>query len=120
MINIPREAVDKAFKQTHMLRIQFVSYKNSKFFRANNINGSSSSLTNTKQQVISASVSSIHIDNLTEPLDYTFHNFYGNRKQKCVYWDPESKFENYQWSNNVQSYSDFNLYMNHPNVIVLR
>ncbi|KAJ9580698.1 hypothetical protein L9F63_024126, partial [Diploptera punctata] len=91
LINIPREAIDKALKQVQILRLQFVYYKNSKFFRANNVNSSLPSNSITKQHVISASVSGIHIGNLTEPLEYLFHNFHGNAKQKCVYWDPESQ-----------------------------
>ncbi|PSN51903.1 hypothetical protein C0J52_12799 [Blattella germanica] len=92
-INVPREAIDRALKHAQILRVQFVSYRNSKFFRANNINSTSTSWSN-KQQVISASLSNMNINNLTEPIVYTFHNLYGNSKQKCVYWDPESQ----EWS----------------------
>jgi hypothetical protein len=92
-INIPREALDRALRQLQSVRVQFASYKNSKFFRPNN--STSSSIIRKKQQVISAALSNITITNLTELLVYNFHNIYGNAKQICVYWNTESKLQFY-------------------------
>ncbi|PNF34443.1 hypothetical protein B7P43_G11234 [Cryptotermes secundus] len=88
-ISIPREALDRALRQLRSVRVQFVSYKNSKFFRPNNI--TSSSIISKRQGVISAALSNITITNLTELLVYNFHNIYRNAKQICVYWNTESQ-----------------------------
>lgn len=94
-ITVPREALERAFRQLRSVRVQFVSYKNSKFFRPNNCSSSSLMSFCTKQQVISAALSNITIRNLTEVLGYTFRNTNGNKKQICVYWNMESKFQFY-------------------------
>ncbi|XP_069694647.1 uncharacterized protein [Periplaneta americana] len=92
-VSIPREAIERALKQIHKVRAQFVSYKNSKFFRSSNNTSNYNTVTslNSKQHVISAALSNLSIGNLTEPLVYSFRNTYGKSKQICVYWDTESQ-----------------------------
>lgn len=96
-MKVPMQAVTEALKTSRIARVQFVSYRNSKFFRPISIYKDINNLTNDgfifnmNQTVITAAISNTTVENLTELLVYSVPNEYGKLKQSCVYWDPYSK-----------------------------
>ncbi|XP_037528981.1 adhesion G protein-coupled receptor E2 [Rhipicephalus sanguineus] len=72
-------------------RIAFISYRNDKFFRP--ARHSPGSLVSAGQVVLSAKIGDSKIENLTEPLVYSYPTYNAERRI-CAFWDERRK----EWS----------------------
>ncbi|KAK8763706.1 hypothetical protein V5799_033685 [Amblyomma americanum] len=96
-INNSRLAAGEPYRPIHEVekgpRIAFVSYRNDKFFRP--ARRSPTSLINAGQVVLSAKIGDSKIENLTDPLIYSYPT-HSAEKYICAYWDDHRK----EWSTN--------------------
>ncbi|XP_077546208.1 uncharacterized protein LOC144158899 isoform X2 [Haemaphysalis longicornis] len=94
-INNSLLALGEPFRPIHEVekgpRIAFVSYRNDKFFRP--AQHSRGSLVSAGQVVLSAKIGDTKIENLTEPLVYSYPSYNGE-KYTCAFWDDSRK----EWS----------------------
>ncbi|XP_077497870.1 uncharacterized protein LOC144108530 [Amblyomma americanum] len=106
VITIPFEALSRAinsslvaagepYRPFHEVekgpRIAFVSYRNDKFFRP--VRPTLTSLISAGQVVLSAKIGDSKIENLTNPLVYSYPT-YSAKKYVCAFWDDHRK----EWS----------------------
>ncbi|KAH8029841.1 hypothetical protein HPB51_004876 [Rhipicephalus microplus] len=94
-INSSLMAAGEAYRPIHEVekgpRISFVSYRNDKFFRPHRYG--LASLVSTGQVVLSAKIGDHKIENLTDPLIYSYPTYSAGR-YVCAFWDEHRK----QWS----------------------
>uniref|UniRef100_L7M4R1 Putative g protein-coupled receptor n=1 Tax=Rhipicephalus pulchellus TaxID=72859 RepID=L7M4R1_RHIPC len=94
-INSSLMAAGEAYRPIHEVekgpRISFVSYRNDKFFRPHRYGPAS--LVSTGQVVLSAKIGDRKIENLTDPLIYSYPT-YSAARYVCAFWDERRK----QWS----------------------
>ncbi|XP_077495708.1 uncharacterized protein LOC144106737 [Amblyomma americanum] len=94
-INISRLAAGEPYRPIHEVekgpRIAFVSYRNDKFFRP--ARHSLTSLITAGQVVLSAKIGDSKIENLTDPLVYSYPT-YSAERYVCAFWDDNRK----EWS----------------------
>ncbi|KAH6922888.1 hypothetical protein HPB50_020024 [Hyalomma asiaticum] len=88
-------AAGEAYRPIHEVekgpRIAFISYRNDKFFRPSRYGPAS--LVSTGQVVLSAKIGDRKIENLTDPLVYSYPT-YNAERYVCAFWDELRK----QWS----------------------
>ncbi|XP_065311042.1 adhesion G protein-coupled receptor E1-like isoform X1 [Dermacentor albipictus] len=94
-INSSLLAAGEAYRPIHEVekgpRIAFISYRNDKFFRPARY--TPASLVSTGQVVLSAKIGNGKIENLTDPLVYSYPT-YNAERYVCAFWDDRRK----EWS----------------------